>query len=99
MPGQTILAYPRAPVLDGMPLFQRIGTVPQWYSERQQAAYNQYNSHTLMNIDGVQVPYNPRFEQCSQNHMQAVQAVRFQVNQPYTHLGGVVTARRYYVPV
>lgn len=91
-------AYPYGPTMQFMPLFQANAAVAPGYSPAlaAKAQANVVSSNTIVNIDGVPIQFNPCQYSCSLNHMDQYQPVMFQTSMPYTNLGGVITAPRFY---
>jgi hypothetical protein len=77
-----INAYPFGPMVQFMPLHQ---------ANRQSMTGN-----TVLNIDGVPIRFNPCQNVNSLDHMNQHQPVMFKTDLPYTNLGGLVTAPRFY---
>jgi hypothetical protein len=89
--------YPFGATAQFIPLFQKSNDVPSTYNGALAQKAQQLNNRVLINIDGKQIPFSPCRYRCSLNHLDSIKPVYFQVGQPYTTLGGVVSAPAYYV--
>lgn len=60
------------------------------------AQANMVSQNTVLNIDGIPIQFDPCQYICSMDHLNQYQPVMFQTGLPYTNLGGVITAPRFY---
>ena len=89
--------YPHGATAQFMPLFQKSNYVSSTYSGALARKSQELERGVVINIDGNPVHFDPCLYRCSQSHLSAVKPVFWQVGQPYTTLGGVVSAPAYYV--
>lgn len=91
-------AYPFGPTMQFMPLFQANASTAPGYQPAlaARAQANLLTDNTVVNIDGLPIRFDPCKYQCSLSHLNQYQPVLFQTGMPYTNLGGVITAPRFF---